>query len=355
LMQQQRSTKVKTFTIGFKERRFNEAEHAKAVASHLGTDHTTLYVEPKDALDVIPQLPEWFDEPFADPSQIPTYLLSKLTRESVTVSLSGDGGDELFAGYTRYFQAQSAYRITRCLPRAARSLAAWGMHVMAPAFLDHVARHILPAEQTIEVGHKLHKAANLLLTNSSDQALDEFIVHWPQSIVPGVRYASEPLAGAERQRLSDPISRMQLFESMTWLPEDVLAKADRASMAVGLEVRVPLLDRRIVEFSWQLPAKMKMHGAQGKRLLRDVLARFVPPGLTERPKMGFGVPIGEWLRGPLRDWSEDLLGEKRLRQEGFLNVAAVRKHWLEHVSGFRNWHFRLWPVLMFQAWQGYWL
>jgi asparagine synthase (glutamine-hydrolysing) len=353
-MQAQRSTRVKTFTIGYNEQRFNEAEYAKAVARHLGTDHTTLYVEPRHALDIIPGLPEWFDEPFADPSQIPTYLLSRLTRGSVTVALSGDGGDELFAGYKRYFQARKAYQMARWLPGSVRSLAAWGMRVAAPAILDHFGRHVLPTAQSIEVGHRLHKAAALVLARSCEEALKAFVVHWPQDIVLGSSSAGEPATALGTPWLSDPIARMQLFESMTWLPEDVLAKTDRASMSVGLEARVPLLDPRIVEFSWQLPASFKMRGGQGKLLLREVLHRFVPAHLTDRPKMGFGVPMGEWLRGPLRDWSEDLLDEKRLQQQGLLNVATVRKHWLEHVNGLRNWQFRLWHVLMFQAWHRYW-
>jgi asparagine synthase (glutamine-hydrolysing) len=354
LMQLQSSTRVKTFSIGFREERFNEAEYAKAVATHLGTDHTEFYVEPRHALEIIPRLPEWFDEPFADPSQIPTYLLSELTRREVTVALSGDGGDELFAGYKRYLQANSIHRMTGWMPERVRHLWASALKVGPPAAWDRLMALLPPTRRLDGFGHKVHKFADLLRCNSPDEILRLLITHWTDPVVLNANRPHSFTEVTTTNHLPDSLSRMQLFESIVWLPEDVLAKVDRASMAVGLEVRVPLLDPGVVDFSWHLPASSNIHRGKGKWLLRKVLYRHVPPHLIERPKMGFGVPIGAWLRGPLREWSEDLLSEQRLREDGMLDSALIRQRWNEHQTGKRNWQFLLWDVLMFQAWYRQW-
>jgi asparagine synthase (glutamine-hydrolysing) len=354
LMQMQSSTRVKTFSIGFREERFNEAEYARAVATHLGTDHTEFYIEPRHALEIIPRLPEWFDEPFADPSQIPTYLLSELTRREVTVALSGDGGDELFAGYKRYFQATSIHRATGWMPARVRHLWASALEVGPPAAWDRLMALLPLTSRLDEFGLKVHKFADLLRCDSPDEILRLLITHCTDTVVLNANRPHSFTEVTTTDCLPDALSRMQLFESTVCLPEDMLAKVDRASMAVGLEVRVPLLDPRIVDFSWHLPASFKVHRGQGKWLLRKVLYRHVPPRLVERPKMGFGVPIGAWLRGPLREWAEDLLSEQRLREDGMLDSALVRQRWDEHQTRKRNWQFLLWDVLMFQAWYRQW-
>lgn len=354
LMQAQSTSRVKTFSIGFREEQFNEAEYAKSVAAHLDTDHTELYVEPHHALAVIPKLSEWFDEPFADPSQIPTYLLSEMTRRQVTVSLSGDGGDELFAGYRRYFQANRIQRITGWIPPSLRHLGAAAIRSISLQTLNRAAAVLPHSIRPSNFGQKTQKFAELLELNSSDEIFRRLITHWRDAVVLDVARA-DCFSGTDIPSVNlDPFCRMQLLESILWLPEDVLAKVDRASMAFGLEARVPLLDPRVVEFAWHLPTAFKAHHGKGKRLLRKVLYKYVPQHLVERPKMGFGVPIAAWLRGPLRDWSEDLLDEQRLRQEGLLDAELVRKRWVEHQSGMRNWESLLWDVLMFQAWNQRW-
>lgn len=357
LMQAQSPRPVKTFAIGFNEEAYNEAGHAKAVARHLGTDHTELYVTPQEAMDIIPRLPELFDEPFADSSQIPTFLVSRLARQHVKVSLSGDGGDELFGGYNRYFWGRSIWRKIGWMPRGLRGLIAGGLRTLPPQSWDFIFQRcaaVLPEKlRQRSPGDKLHKLAEILAVDSPEAMYLGLVSLWqdPAAVVLG---ASEPATVlTDRGRwanLEDFTQRMMYLDMVSYLPDDILVKVDRASMGVSLESRVPFLDHRVVEFSWQLPLSMKIRGGQGKWLLRRVLYKYVPKELIERPKMGFGVPIDAWLRGPLRGWAEDLLDEKRLRDEGYFDPVPIRNKWEEHLSGRRNWQHHLWCVLMFQSW-----
>ncbi len=353
LMQAQSDKPVKTFTIGFHEKGYNEAVHAKAVAKHLGTEHTELYVSPKDAMAVIPKLPTIWDEPFSDSSQIPTLLVSELARKHVTVSLSGDGGDELFCGYNRYTQGYQMWRKLRLLPSPLRRVLAGTINMLPGAALENMQQVLPKRLQLAHLVDRLPKLADVVRQGVGESYYHSLVSHWknPEEIVIG---GKEPLTLFNNSENSPALpglrERMMYLDSMTYLPDDILTKVDRASMAVSLEARVPLLDHRVVEFSWQLPMSMKYKDGKGKWILREVLYRYVPRELMERPKMGFGVPIDEWLRGPLRDWAEELLSEKRLREEGFFHPEPIRKMWQEHVSGKRRWHYYLWDVLMFQAW-----
>jgi asparagine synthase (glutamine-hydrolysing) len=351
LMQAQSARPIKTFSIGFNEAGFNEAEYAKEVARHLGTDHTELYVEPRHAIDAIADLPRWFDEPFADSSQIPTFLVSQMTRKHVTVALSGDGGDELFAGYMRYHLAQTLWRNISRLPLPLRSAAAGALRSVSPENWDNLFQ-LLPPLRNMQAGDRIWKLAAVLEQNG-DQIYKRLISHWedPAAVVIGGREPSSLLDDpAVTTLVPDFLERMQYLDTATYLPDDILVKVDRASMAVALEARVPLIDHRVVEFSWRLPQRFKIRNGQSKWLLRQVLYRHVPPHLIERPKMGFGVPIDRWLRGPLRDWAESLLAPDRLRRDGLFDAAAVQTKWTEHLSGRRNWQYLLWDVLMAQAW-----
>ena len=357
LMQAQSSRPVRTFSIGFHEADYNEAEHAKAVARHLGTQHTELYVTPEQAMAVIPRLPQMYDEPFADSSQIPTFLVSQLARQQVTVSLSGDAGDELFAGYNRYPLTASLWRRLSVLPLALRQAGAWGITRLSPQAWNSLTARTPLARRWANVGDKLHKGAAVMATRSADGLYHALVSHWqrPEQIVLGGTEPLTPLTGlAPSLDGLNPVERMMALDLLTYLPDDILTKVDRAAMAVSLETRVPFLDHRVVEFSWKMPIDYLLRPEHGgyttKWLLRQVLYRHVPKALIERPKMGFGVPIDSWLRGPLRDWAEDLLAEPRLRQEGYFNPAPIRQKWAEHLSGQRNWQHHLWDVLMFQAW-----
>ncbi|MAT50397.1 MAG: asparagine synthase (glutamine-hydrolyzing) [Porticoccaceae bacterium] len=353
LMQAQSERPVRTFSIGFHEEAYNEARHAKAVAEYLGTDHTELYVTSEEAMAVIPRLPEIYDEPFSDSSQIPTFLVSQLARRHVTVSLSGDGGDELFCGYNRYVLGYQIWSKLRLLPRPLRGLLA-GILNRAPGHtLDRMQRRLPRRLQVSNLADRLPKLAEVLAYPDGQSFYRSLVSHTkkPDELVLG---ASEPetilscpdclpvLPGLREQ--------MMYLDMMTYLPDDILTKVDRASMAVSLEARVPLLDPRVVEFAWRVPSEYKYRNGQGKWLLRQVLYRYVPQSLIDRPKMGFGVPIEQWLRGALRDWAEELLDEKRMCQEGFFNPAPIRRMWEEHISGKRRWHYYLWDALMFQAW-----
>lgn len=355
LMQSQSARPIKTFTIGFHESGYNEAEHAKVVARHLGTEHTELYVTPGQALDVIPRLPALYDEPFSDSSQIPTFLISEMTRRHVTVSLSGDAGDELFGGYTRYTRAS---RLLKWFARAPGFLRA-GVTAATRAFSaeswDLVAAPIKPflPLRMRNVGDKLHKFADLAELSGRMEIYRQFVSHWqsPEKVVLGGAEPGEFFARTLRERGDmEFVETMMLADALSYLPDDILVKVDRAAMAVSLETRVPFLDHRVVEFAWRLPLSMKIRRGQGKWILRQVLNKYVPKELIERPKMGFGVPIDSWLRGPLRDWAESLLDESRMRREGFFNPAPIRQKWTEHQAGARNWQYHLWDVLMFQAW-----
>ena len=361
LMQAQSARPVKTFSIGFREEGFNEAEHAAAVARHLGTEHTELYVTPGEARDVIPRLPEMYDEPFADPSQIPTYLVSVLAREHVTVALSGDGGDELFGGYNRYLWAQAIWRKLRMVRPLGGAIGAALRVPTAGAWdaLNRATTPVLPRRLRVAaLGDKIHKISHVLGAGHPDDLYLDLVSLWKNSssLVFGSREAVTPLSDPRvRAAIPQFEERMMFFDLVTYLPDDILAKVDRASMAVSLEARCPLLDHRVVEWAWGLPLAMRIRKGRSKWLLRRVLDRYVPPDLVERPKMGFGVPIDAWLRGPLRNWAEELLAERRLREEGFFEPAPVREAWAAHQSGHRNHQFRLWAVLMFQAWSERWL
>ncbi len=357
LMQAQSSRPVRSFSIGFDDPAYNEAEHAAAVARHLGTDHTELYVRPEDALAVIPSLPSVYDEPFADASQVPTLLVSKLARQQVTVALSGDGGDEVFAGYNRYRLAANNWRRISKVPRPIRSAAARGLAALSPKQWDKVAdalAPVLPASLRVAgPGEKVHKAAQSLASRSADELYQGLVSSWrdPGGLVVG---GSEPATlGAETlERLSGlgTCERMMALDMLTYLPDDILAKVDRAAMSVSLETRVPLLDHRVVEYAWRLPLDLKLRGDESKWVLRQLLYRHVPRTLIERPKMGFGIPIGAWLRGPLKGWAEELLSERRLAGEGYFNPEPIRAAWDAHQSGRANMQYRLWAILMFQAW-----
>lgn len=361
MMQRESSRPVKTFTIGFEEAQYDESVHASAVARHLGTDHTELYVRPSQARDVIPLLPSMYCEPFADSSQIPTFLVSQLAREHVTVALSGDAGDELFAGYNRYALAQQLWQRLSLLPVGVRVAltgaitaipARWWGRALAPL------NALLPSGLAqAALGEKVIKGAGVMGADSTAELYRRLVSHWsqPEALVIG---ATEPLTvltdPARRPRADSFIHEMMALDLVTYLPDDILVKVDRASMACSLETRVPLLDHRLVEFAWALPLDYKLRAGVTKWPLRQLLYRHVPRTLIERPKMGFGVPIGDWLRGPLREWAEALLSETRIQREGYFHAAPIRRKWSEHLSGRRNWQYLLWDVLMFQSWLDQW-
>ncbi|MEQ1694998.1 MAG: asparagine synthase (glutamine-hydrolyzing) [Hyphomicrobiaceae bacterium] len=354
LMQTVSQQRVRSFSIGFSQDDYNEAPFAREVARHLKTDHTEFMVTPTETLDVIPGLPLIYDEPFADSSQIPTYLVSKLARGQVTVALSGDGGDELFAGYNRYTLGDAMRRRAGRLPLSARRWVASALASTQPQMLDRLARLIPGRHSPSYLGDKLHKLAGVL-------ALDDVGVYrqltsqWPDDpagVVIGGKEAIWPVANdALAALLPETIERMQYYDTLGYLPGDILAKVDRASMAVSLEVRAPLLDHRVAEFAWSLPLDLKIRKGQAKWVLRQVLYRHVPASLVDRPKAGFSVPVGDWLRTDLRDWAEDLLDEAKLREAGFFNPVPIRKLWADHQSGVRNGQYALWSILMFEAWR----
>ena len=357
LMQSQSERPIQTFTVGFHETAFNEAEHAKAVARHLGTAHTELYVTSEETMAVIPKLPSLYDEPFADVSQIPTFLISKLARRDVTVTLSGDGGDELFGGYERYFLGLGIWNTIRWMPKMARTFAARGLRMLSAQSWDNIFQvmdSLLPKRLRYRnPGEKLRKLAQMLTAGEADGLYVLMGSHWvdPASVVIG---GSEPVTvftdPSDRMAHLHLQERMMYSDTISYLPDDILVKVDRASMGVSLESRVPFLDHRIVEFAWQIPLSMKIRNGRGKWLLRQLLYKYVPPALIDRPKMGFGVPIDAWLRGPLREWAEALLDEKRLRDQGFFYPDPIRAKWNEHLCGASSWEYHLWDVLMFQAW-----
>jgi asparagine synthase (glutamine-hydrolysing) len=353
LMQAQSPQPIKTFTIGFTENAYNEAPYGRAVAQHLGTDHHEIMLHAEAAQSVIPDLSIWYDEPFADSSQIPTYLVSKLARQSVTVALSGDGGDEIFAGYTRYLAANQFWRTVGLLPAVGRKLLAAGVGSLKPEQWQQLAKLMPSRIRPSNFTEKIEKLVVLLRSNQNTyyQSLMS-LWHDPVSLVK---------AGAEDihwNQLHDELSgieRMQGIDTDTYLPDDILTKVDRASMAVSLEARVPLIDHRLVELAWRLPLSMKTQGGQGKLILRKILDQYVPRALFDRPKSGFSVPLGDWLRGPLRSWAETLLAKDQLQAQGMLNADIIQQRWQAHLTGRRNFSYSLWSVLMFQAWHQQWM
>ncbi len=350
LMQAQSSRPVKTFTIGFNDQGYDEAGYARQVAAHLGTDHTELYVTAEDALALVPRLPRIWDEPFSDASQIPTCLVSELTRRQVKVSLSGDGGDELFGGYSRYVLGMRLWSLGSRLPPAARRTLAALMRSRGGLKIADMLMKLAPSDRRIlGLEDRLHKAGDAIESGSSDALYRRLVsrIQDPERLVIG---GVEPAAsGADAPDFADIRQKMMFLDTLTYLPDDILAKVDRASMAVSLEARVPYLDHRVVEFAWRLPMSAKIRNGKGKHVLRQLLHRYVPQALIDRPKAGFALPLSGWLSGPLRDWAEDLLDDGRLRHEGFFDADAVRRIWTDqHRLG--DQHQILWSVLMFQSW-----
>lgn len=356
LMQSISSRPVKTFTIGFHEEGYNEAEHAKAVARHLGTAHTELYVTSREAMEVIPRLASIYDEPFSDSSQIPTYLVAQLARSQVTVSLSGDGGDELFCGYRRYFSSDAIWNKLSMVPQLGRRGMAGLIRSLPPDVWSRGFGWLSPITARTgtngTVGDKLYKLSEVLSEPDWQRFYQRVISTWkqPHTIV---RESEEPVTIFQDDlpaALTNAKEQMMYWDSISYLPDDILVKVDRAGMGVSLESRIPLLDHRIVEFAWQLPLSMKVREGKGKWLLKEVLYRYVPKEMMDRPKQGFSVPIGAWLRGPLREWAEHLLDERKLREQQFFHADPIRQKWQEHLSGKQSWHSYLWNILMFQAW-----
>jgi asparagine synthase (glutamine-hydrolysing) len=354
LMQAQSAVPVRTFSIGFAETEYDESTYARDVAAHLGTSHTELRVTPQDAVAVIPRLASMYDEPFADSSQIPTHLVSALARRSVTVSLSGDGGDELFGGYRRYSIGARLFGSASRLPPGVRAAIGRGLGTLSPHAWDRVLRAggswISPALRPPHAGERIHKVARVLTASDADAMYFELVSHWNDLVIGGPAADASAAWRDAMPDLRDPVERMMFFDQMSYLPDDILAKVDRASMAVSLEVREPLLDYRLVEFAWTLPVAMKVRAGAGKPVLRRILRRHLPDALVDRPKMGFGLPIDQWLRGRLREWAESLLDASTIRSQGWLDERHVRAKWRAHLDGTAQWQYHLWAVLMFQAW-----
>lgn len=357
LMQAQSKQAVSTFTIGFDEGGYDEAVHAKAVAKHLGTQHSELYVRPEEALPIIQRLPSMYCEPFADSSQIPTFLVNQMASKQVKVVLSGDGGDELFGGYNRYLSAKNVWEKMQRLPPVARRLSAQALKSLSPTTWDRlfaVAKPILPKRLHVNLpGDKAHKLAGVLNLSSGPEFYLQLNSHWtePANIVIGGVEPKTTFTDSARWPQTDCFEHwMMAMDAQTYMSDDILVKVDRASMACSIEGRVPMLDHRVVELAWRLPLDLKIRNGQGKWLLREVLYRHVPRELIERPKQGFGIPLGAWLRGPLREWAESFLSESRLLKEGYFNPGPIRKMWQEHLDGSANWQSQLWNILMFQTW-----
>lgn len=361
LMQKSSDKNVRTFSVAYDDAVYNEAEYAAEVAKHLGTDHTELHIKSSDAIDLIPSLSQIYDEPFSDASQLPTTLISRLTRDHVTVALTGDAGDELFGGYNRYFWASRIDKLFGHIPKNIRNMISRCLTAPSVRSWDSLFKateKVVPSRFRFSLpGDKIYKLASVLNYSDSHDLYKRLVSHWqePESLI---KDGQEPvfLGNIEKPVKGDMefSRRMMYLDSLSYLPYDILCKVDRAAMFSSLETRVPFLDPRIVEFAWSLPGQYLIRGGQGKWLLRQVLYKHVPRKLIDRPKMGFGVPIDSWLRGPLRDWAEDLLDEEKIRQQGYLNPKPIRQAWQEHLSGHRNWQYHIWDVLMFQAWREKW-
>lgn len=353
LMQAQSKRPVKTFSMGFNEQGFDEAVYAKKVAKHLGTDHTEMYVSPEEAQAIIPSLPAIYDEPFADSSQIPTFLVSKLAKSHVTVSLSGDAGDELFSGYNRYLMVNNVWSKLSKAPRSIRKATGNFLTRQSEDRLNKIyssVEGLVPNKYKLSnFGEKMHKVARVIGASNASELYDGFISHWkPDSILSAE--TSQEIYNLDRIKNLTFIEKMMFIDATTYLPDDILVKVDRAAMANSLETRVPFLDHRVVEYAWNLPMNLKIREGKGKWILREILYKHVPKKLIERPKMGFGIPLDQWLRGPLREWVLDILSPDNLSKHGLLNSVEIQTKLREHMSGNKNWQYQLWDVLMFQSW-----
>jgi asparagine synthase (glutamine-hydrolysing) len=350
-MQEISDIPVKTFSIGFSKSGFDEASYAKKIAAHIGTDHQELYLEANSALDVIPKLPDMYDEPFADPSQIPTYMISKFARQDVTVALSGDGGDEMLGGYLRHYTVPKIWNKVGWLPGPARAIMGKAITMVPVDMWDKV----IPGHP--QIGERLHKMGNILPLKTEEEIYTHLTCFWVRE-EPLVIDSGNPVIpltdNAWRPEGLSFAERMMYGDTLSYLPNDILVKVDRASMANSLEVRAPLLDKRIFEYAWSLPHNVKIRNGKGKWLLRQTLARYVPEKMFERPKQGFAIPISDWLNGPLNNWANDLLSEESLKNDGFLNPEPVINAWQQHQKGKGNYSTRLWNVLMFNSWLSRW-
>ncbi|MBD1109348.1 asparagine synthase (glutamine-hydrolyzing) [Pelagibacterales bacterium SAG-MED50] len=353
LMQSQSSQPIKTFTIGFHEQTYNEAKYAKDVAKYLGTDHTEFYVSDKQALEVIPKLSNIYDEPFSDSSQIPTFLVSQLAKQNVKVSLSGDGGDELFCGYNRYTMSKNWWNKLAMIPLPIRIFLSDRITNISPNSWNKLLKIFLRSNYLGNLGDLMYKFSRVLRCETLDNAYLKLTSHFddPTKIVLKSRKKETRLSNYNSElEQFDNQQKMMIFDALTYLPDDILVKVDRASMANSLEIRTPFLDHRVVEYSWKIPQSLKFKDSKGKWILRQILNKYVPKKIIERPKMGFGVPIDTWLRGELRDWAESLLNETRLKNDGYFDHKHIKKIWNEHLSKKKNWQYHLWDILMFQSW-----
>ena len=358
MMKEVASNDVRTFSIGFGERQYDEAPFARRIAAHLGTDHAEMYVRSEEALGLIPEVASWYDEPLADNSMIATYLVSRLARERVTIALSGDGGDELFGGYPWYRRGWALGATLGRVPRSVRASLASAIRFLSVKSWDRVGNVVPRRLRPERVGDRAHKVAMLLDFSRSDHVYRYLVSQWndpAELCLLAEPEGADQWMASGRDDVPEFLERMLYYDTIGYLPDDILTKVDRASMAVSLEARVPILDHRIVEFAWRLPMSVRMMGGKPKGLLRQVLARYVPSDLFERPKQGFELPIADWLRGGLREWAEDLISESALKQDGIFAPALVRQRWREHLNGNRNWQYSLWNVLMFQEWKRAWL
>jgi asparagine synthase (glutamine-hydrolysing) len=359
MMQSLSNKPINTYTIGFNDDVYNEAKQAKIIADHIGTDHTELYITEREALDVIPRLSFIYDEPFSDSSQIPTYLVSLLAKKSVSVSLSGDSGDELFGGYSRYTLANKIWSIIKFFPPIISNAVVLLLSSFEPKTYDryynYFSRLGILGNNINYKGDKVHKLSSIINSRSKHEFYDKFMSNWKlsENIVKGLDNSNSGIIynrNSELIDISDFKTYMMSKDLTSYLPDDILVKVDRAAMNVSLETRIPMLDYRIVEFSTKLPMNMKIRNGISKWILRQVLYKYVPKALVEKPKKGFSVPVGLWLRGPLKEWAENLINKTRLENEGYLNTELITKKWEEHQSGERNWHQPLWDILMFQSW-----